>query len=144
MRICHRDRADLHRRKPKRQSARVMFQKSAHKSLDTSKDRSVQHYRPMFLPVSACVFQIKPFRQREIALDRTALPGAPKRVLYIDVDLGPVESPFAFANLILDLFGLESPFERFRGLLPILVRADRLFRARADFYFPLFKSESIK
>ena len=87
--------AHLHRRQPQRKRAGVVLNQHAEEALDRSKERPVNHHRPMQFAVFALVLQLKALRQVEVELHGGELPHPAQHIHQLDVDLGPVECALA-------------------------------------------------
>jgi hypothetical protein len=70
-----------------------VLDQDAQEPFERAEDRAVEHDGAVRLPVLAHVGQVEVLGLREVALDRSELPGAAERVLDDEVDLGAVEGP---------------------------------------------------
>src|SRR5438552_11399013 len=130
--LAHRQDTRLHRREPRRERTRVMLGEHPDESLEGAEDRAVDHDRAPRVPVAVDVFELEPVRLREVDLDGGKLPAAPERVLDVDVNLGPVERPVARIEVVREPVRLQRVVQRPLGRLPLLVRSQRLGRARGE------------
>src|SRR5699024_5442233 len=92
------DRKDLHlnRSEPGRERTCKVLDQDSDESLDGAEHNAVDHDRSVLLSVCACVFQVKPERELEVKLDRTALPCSSDGILQMEVDLRSVERAVSF------------------------------------------------
>ena len=84
-----------------------VLKEDGHKTLHTSKWRTVDHYRTVMLVVTANIAEVKTWRQIEIELDRTALPRPPDGILDVQIDLGSIECAATLVDLVLTVGRFE-------------------------------------
>src|SRR5215213_296676 len=101
-----------------------MFDQDAEESLHRSKQRPVNHDRPVRFVVFADVFELKTLWQIEVELDRRQLPGAANRVLDTNINLRPVERRFAFDTLVRNPAAVQSINQSRFTTFPIGIRTE--------------------
>src|SRR3989338_7075718 len=87
---------------------------------------------PMEFPVGPGIFQLEALWQREIALDRPALPAAAQDIVDLDVDLRPVERALTRMEGEGELADGQRLAQRRLGMGPGVLAADALVRARGE------------
>ena len=92
----------------------------------------MQHPGGLLGVVLGAVGQPEAHGHVEVDLHRGALPGAPDGVLHLDVDLRAVEGAVALVDVVGEAPARTGLLQRFGGVLPHVVGADGLVRARGD------------
>ena len=82
----------------------------------------------MLLTIPTHVGHVEAFRLIEVELDSSHLPLSAHGIADVEINLGSVEGPPALVHLIGQALGPDGPAQRFRGLIPPLRFAHRLFR----------------
>src|SRR5829696_35543 len=101
-----------------------MLDQHTEESLHRSKQRPVNHDRPVRFVVFADVLELKTLRQIEVELDRRQLPGAANRVLDTNINLRPVERGFAFDTLVRNPAAVQSINQSNLTTFPIRIRTE--------------------
>ena len=109
-----------------------MLDQDADEALERAEDRAVDHDRALGLSVAVDVFQTEALGLLEIDLDRGDLPATRQRILDLDVDLRAVEGAGARIQLEGEPVGAQRVLEPPLGHLPLLIRPERLRRARGE------------
>ena len=131
----------LHRRQPQRHRAGVVLDQDADEALHRADDRPVQHDRRFAAVVFGDDIRRRGAPAEEIDLHRAALPHAADAVLQRELDLGPVERALARLDIVCQSVLLERRCQSGLGLVPRLVRADALVRARGQLDQDLVEAE---
>src|SRR5947209_1644392 len=84
----------------------------------------------MRLAVLADVFKAKAHRHIKVELNSTELPLTAERIVYLQIDLRPIECATTFVYLVRDVVGLNRLPQRLGRLIPILRLSHVLLRAR--------------
>ena len=111
-----------------------MLNQNTDKAFDGSKHNAVNHDRTVLFSVRPHIFRLKPHRQLEIQLNRTALPCSADRILQMEVDFRSVKSAVSFVYHIIHPCFFQSATQAFRCQLPILIAADTVFRTSGKLY----------
>ena len=107
-----RDDADLLRGEPEGKDTLEVFDDNADEALQGAVDRPVDDDRHCRYALRGLIAQTEIMRELEVELDGPALPFSPERVLDLEVDLRPVESPVSLID--------------FEASLAVLIREDPL------------------
>src|SRR5262245_51776539 len=130
MPVGNRQHDGLNRGQPQGPRTGEMLNQQRNEPLEAAEYCTMDYDRPVFGVVCADVFQVEPFRNLVVELNRGALPLPPDRVRDVEVDLGAVERTVA----LIDRVGLSDRVERlleFRfGVIPLLDRTEILRRPR--------------
>src|SRR5262245_2061813 len=125
--------ARLHRGQPRRERPREVLGEDGDEALERAEDRPVDGHRPLGLPVGVDVLELEALGQHgQIELGGADLPVAPKHVLDVDVDLGPVERPVARLEVVGEPVGPQRVVQRGLGGVPLLGRAEIVRRPRGQ------------
>ena len=92
----------------------------------------MQHPRTLFGVVLRAVRQTETFGHVEVDLNRGALPRTADGGLHLDVDLRAIESTVALVDVVGKIVAGARFLERVRGMIPHVVRSDRLLRTRGN------------
>src|SRR5499425_378129 len=124
--------ARLHGGKPRGERPREVLGDDGHEALVGPEDGAVDHHRALGLTVGVDVLAVEPVGQVQVDLDRGELPGTSQGIVHVDVDLGSVEGSVARVEGIGEPVGLQGLVERLLHLVPLLVGAQPLGRARGE------------
>ena len=124
------DDRSLHGGEPQWQVARRVLDEDAEEALDGAEERTVQHPRTLGAVLRRAVDDVEALGQVEVHLHGRALPPAADGIFDLDVDFRPVKGAVAFVNFVGDAAPLDGLAQEALGLLPHVVGADGLLRAR--------------
>ena len=122
----------LHRRKPAGESTGIVLNQDADKALNGAVNHAVQHDRTMLLAVLPHIGEIELLRHQHIKLNRAALPGTANGIFQMEIYFRAVESAVSFIHHIFQAAMLQGILQRRRGLLPDLIGAHGILRARGE------------
>src|SRR3989338_6378296 len=98
--FAHGGETNLHRCKPHRERARIVFDENAQEPFGGTEDGAMDNDRAFLCSIRINIIKLKAFRQVHVELNGRELPLATKGILKHEVEFWPIERRFTDTNLM--------------------------------------------